>query len=160
MPTADTLILCIGNPSRGDDAAGALAATALAGRLAALPALAAGVSIIEDFQLQPEHVEDMANHQRCIIVDAALDPPWPPVLVPVDTPEQPGPFSHAATPAQLAWLFRRSHEKKPTLFTLGIPARDFCLGALPAPAVVAATDAVVTFLLDVLQATPGCCDHA
>ena len=51
MPTADTLILCIGNPSRGDDAAGALAATALAGRLAALPALAAGVSVIEDFQL-------------------------------------------------------------------------------------------------------------
>jgi hypothetical protein len=102
----------------------------------------------------------MAHHQRCIIVDAALNPPWPPVLVAVDTPEQPGPFSHAASPAQLAWLFRRSTGKDANLFTLGIPAHDFELGMPPGSATVSAADTVVTFLVDFLRATPECGGHA
>jgi hydrogenase maturation protease len=157
MPTPDTLVLCIGNPSRGDDAAG----PRVSAMLAALPALGSHMTLMEDIQLQPEHVEDMAGHRRCIIVDAALDPPWPPALVRIDTPLQPGAFSHAVSPAQLAWLFRQRFGGQPLqLFTLGIPAREFELGQPPTAAVLSATEAAVAFLTDLLQRHAEPATHA
>jgi Ni,Fe-hydrogenase maturation factor len=61
-----TLVFGIGNPIRGDDAAGWI----LAERLAAhqLP----GVEVRTGPQLQIEFVEDWARHDRVVVLDAAI----------------------------------------------------------------------------------------
>jgi len=62
---APVLIIGIGNPSRGDDALGPLAAQRLAEL--ALP----GVEVLTDFQLQVEHALDLLGRREAIFVDAA-----------------------------------------------------------------------------------------
>ncbi len=144
MTAPDTLVLCIGNPARGDDAAGSLVAAALS----VLPVTGVLLDLVEDFQLQPEHVEDMAGRRQCIIVDAALQAPWPPTLIPILAPQQPGAFSHALSPMQLAWLHaQRFPGCALSLSTLGIPARQFELGAPPTPFVREAIPVAVALLL-------------
>jgi hydrogenase maturation protease len=62
---ATTLIIGIGNPSRGDDALGPLAIEAL--EALNLP----GVECLTDFQLQVEHALDLEGRSRVIFIDAA-----------------------------------------------------------------------------------------
>jgi len=58
-------VLAVGNPSRGDDALGPLAAERLAAL--ALP----GVEVLTDFQLQVEHALDLLGRRLIVFVDAA-----------------------------------------------------------------------------------------
>jgi hydrogenase maturation protease len=72
MKVAPTLVLAVGNLSRGDDAAGPL----LAGRL--LDTNLPGVEVLVEFQLQVEHALDLAGRERVIFIDACVDAtePW------------------------------------------------------------------------------------
>ena len=59
------LVFSFGNPSRGDDALGPLAAQAI--EALALP----DVECLTDFQLQIEHVLDLQGRDRVLFVDAS-----------------------------------------------------------------------------------------
>ncbi len=64
---APVLVLAIGNPSRGDDALGPLAASRIeAMRLA-------GVEVLTDFQLQVEHALDLLGREFVLFIDAATN---------------------------------------------------------------------------------------
>ena len=124
MSDAPTLVLAVGNLSRGDDAAGPL----LAERLLAsnLP----GVEVLVEFQLQVEHALDLAGRDRVIFIDACVDAsePW------VERSLQAAPglahTSHALAPAQVLDTYRRITGKEPPpAVLLGLRARDFELGA-------------------------------
>lgn len=68
------LVLAIGNPSRGDDAAGPLLAERLQVWLGA-HGHAADVEVVTDFQLAPEHVLDLEGRRAVLLVDAAESGP-------------------------------------------------------------------------------------
>ena len=67
MSTAPVLVFGWGNPSRGDDALGPLFIEAV--QALALP----GVDCLLDFQLQVQHVLDLAGRSRILFVDAAAE---------------------------------------------------------------------------------------
>lgn len=62
--TGGALVLCIGNPARGDDGAGARVAELLAGRAPA------GVRVLAVHQLDVALAADVAAAQRVVFVDA------------------------------------------------------------------------------------------
>lgn len=122
------LIICVGNPSRGDDAAGPLIAQAL---LQATPSL----NVIETFQLQPELVEDMVGQNTVIIVDAQANTDQALTLCRIEPTTTLGWCSHALAPEQLLGLYQTAYcsgappAALPAMITLGIQANNFELGA-------------------------------
>jgi hydrogenase maturation protease len=67
--SAPVVVFAVGNPSRGDDAIG----PELCGRLEKwleIEGLADQVDLIEDFQLQIEHVLDLQGRQLALFIDA------------------------------------------------------------------------------------------
>lgn len=122
------LIICVGNPSRGDDAAGPLIAQAL---LKATPSL----NVIESFQLQPELVEDMIGQHIVIIVDAQANTDQALTLRRIEPTATLGWCSHALAPEQLLGLYQTAYGSAenpaalPEMITLGIQANSFELGA-------------------------------
>lgn len=126
-PRAPWLVLAWGNPGRGDDALGAR----LIERLQAEGLDADGrVELLWDFQLQVEHVLDLAGRQAVLLADAhrglaqcTLEPLAPAgARMPV--------FSHALAPEALLALTRQLHpQATPPAWLLAMPAEAFELGA-------------------------------
>jgi len=124
MKVAPTLVLAVGNLSRGDDAAGPL----LAERL--LATNVPGVEVLVEFQLQVEHALDLAGRERVIFIDACVDAqePW----VERRLRAMPGlaHTSHSLAPAQVLDTYRRiTGNEPPPAVLLGLRAHDFELGA-------------------------------
>ena len=74
--TAPVVVFAVGNPSRGDDAIG----PELCGRLEKWlknEGLEDQVELIEDFQLQIEHVLDLQGRQLALFIDAGENTPTP-----------------------------------------------------------------------------------
>ena len=74
--TAPIVVFAVGNPSRGDDAIG----PGLCGRLEKWlenEGLVDQVELIEDFQLQIEHVLDLQGRQLALFIDAGANTPAP-----------------------------------------------------------------------------------
>ena len=86
---APLLVIGIGNPSRGDDALGPACIEAL--EKLALPM----VELLTDFQLQVEHVLDLARCSRVVFVDASLRCASPFSFEGVDADMRVTPLSHA-----------------------------------------------------------------
>lgn len=155
------LIICVGNPSRGDDAAGPLIAQAL---LKATPSL----NVIESFQLQPELVEDMLGQHIVIIVDAQANTDQALTLRRIEPTATLGWCSHALAPEQLLGLYQTAYGSAenpaalPEMIALGIQANNFELGApvsektltLIAPITKALVDLVDTLRNAPSQAAP------
>jgi hydrogenase maturation protease len=129
-PPAPVLVFAVGNPSRGDDAAGPW----LAERLAAanLP----GVEVLTDFQWQVEHALDLEGRARVIFVDAACDADAAVTVRPVVPEERWLHTSHAFAPGQVLATYRRvTGREPPPAVLLGVRATSFELGAeMSAPA--------------------------
>lgn len=136
---APILVIGVGNPSRGDDAIGPRVIAGLqawqdAGRLA-------GVALLSAFQLQPEHVLDLAARRRIIVVDAAvgLAEPCRLAAVGLDAADraragsrhglQLGWTSHQLGPSALLALYRALYGEPPRLELLAVGAQSFDLGA-------------------------------
>lgn len=102
-PQVDWVIFGIGNRSRGDDAAGPLILDWLADQ----PPPPGGWLLLEVFQLQPEHVLDMALGRQVLFIDADLgltaQEAWR--VAPCAPDTRPRSFSHHLTPAQLLGAF-------------------------------------------------------
>ena len=138
-----------GNASRGDDAIGPL----LAERLRS--AGAQGLNVIEDHQLNIEHVSDLDSNAAALFIDASVDIAEGCRLQRIG-PSRDGNFStHAISPEALLNVFERATGRPaPESWLLHVAARDFELGAPPGAVAHAAIDAANQFLQDLL-ATPA-----
>lgn len=119
---APTLVLAVGNASRGDDALGPLAAERI--EALRLP----GVEVLVDFQLQVEHALDLLGRSRVLFIDAhaALDAPF--ALAPlVPQPDRAG-ASHALAPAAVLDVHRTLIGAPPPSWLLAIRGQSFELG--------------------------------
>ena len=141
---APLLVLAIGNPSRGDDAAGPLLAERLQAWLAGQDAhVQAQVEVIVDQQLAVEHAYDLQGRRRVLFVDAAMALPPLEQGVPAVPPPHTGvtlwnmgstaPIaisSHTCMPAYLMGLSASLFEgPPPEADLLAITGHGFDLGA-------------------------------
>lgn len=127
--TAPTLVIAIGNPSRGDDALGPVFAARLQEWLDAEGR--DDVEVIEDFQLQIEHALDLKGRQQVIFVDAGTPlQPAPYALKPVVPAPDFGHSTHAITPAAVLHVAQQTlGQQLPQASVLCIPGESFELGA-------------------------------
>lgn len=117
------LILGIGNPLRGDDAVGWLAAERLAATIHD-----PRVEIVPCHQLMPEMAEQVARADIVIFIDASktgAPGTWRMEELPPPNPAAPGPVTHHFDPpALLAWALAL-HKRAPRAFAISIPGESF-----------------------------------
>ena len=164
--TAPVLVIGIGNPSRGDDALGPVLISRLqqwqdAGWLE-------DVELLNDFQLQIEHVLDLADRERVIVVDAAASLDAPYRLLPISTETMDsgstpaavlGWTTHRLAPNALLALYRSLHGEPPPLDLLAIGGCSFELGAALSAKAAANLEVATEWLLFELQCLPTCTAH-
>ena len=119
---APTLIIGIGNPSRGDDALGPM----LIERLEALHL--PDVELLTDFQLQVEFALDLQDRQQVIFVDASLTASPPFSFTPVIAEEDASYSSHALSPGAVLHAYQKLFGKPPQADVLAIRGEAFELG--------------------------------
>lgn len=130
---APVLIFAVGNESRGDDALAPLLLRRLDSWLQK-EGRSAGFELIEDFQLQVEHVTDMSGRQMILFMDAGMDTLEPYAFYRTHASASLAPFSHALTPdAVLAVYPQIYHEAPPPAFVLCIRGEQFELGSPLSP---------------------------
>lgn len=120
---APTLVIAIGNPSRGDDALGPQTAEYLAAL--GLP----GVEVMTDFQLQVEHALDLLGRRRVVFVDAsvAIDAPF--TLARLAPAPADGVSTHALAPSAVLHAYRQlTGQPVPDAWLLAIRGHRFELG--------------------------------
>lgn len=122
---APILVFGWGNPSRGDDALGPLFVERIS--TLGLP----GIECLSDYQLQIEHVFELAGRERILFVDASVAVVAPFAisrLQPVPAAAQD--FSHALDPAVLLRVYDDFFgAPAPPAFLLEIQGETFGLGA-------------------------------
>jgi hydrogenase maturation protease len=119
---APTLVLAVGNPSRGDDALGPLAAE----RLAALNL--SGVEVLVEFQLQVEHALDLTGRRRVLFVDASASLEERFTLMPIAPHRDASYTSHAMAPPALLYSHAQLIGPPPPAWVLAIRGQSFELG--------------------------------
>ncbi len=126
---APTLVLAVGNPSRGDDALGPLAAERI--EAMNLP----GVEVLVEFQLQVEHALDLIGRSRVLFIDASASLVQPFALAPVEARCDASFTSHALAPSAVLYNYQQLIGTPPPTWVLAIRGQSFELGeALSAPA--------------------------
>lgn len=132
--SAGRLIVAVGNPSRGDDALG----PKLLEALRALDVERGGrVELLEEFQLQVEHVLDLVGREGVLFVDASNAPvPGGAALTRIAPRHGQPPASHALPPDALLGVFEQVQGvPAPPAWLLAVQGTCFELGAaLSAPA--------------------------
>ncbi len=119
------LVFAIGNESRGDDALGPLLLRQL--HAACDPAKA---ELIEDYQLQVEHVTDLAGRSAVLFVDADMSCAAPFHFSSIAAAHDHSYTSHAMTPPALLHTYRQVYgTDAPQSFLLRIRGYGFELGA-------------------------------
>jgi hydrogenase maturation protease len=142
-----TLVLGIGNPSRGDDALGPL----LLDRLAALDL--PDVELLTDFQLGPEHALDLVGRERVIFVDAAAQGEAPFRFAPLSPAHDASALTHVLSPEAVLDVFVTvTRLTLPSAFVLAIRGSEFGLGKPLSPAAAAHLEAALAFLVPRLSA--------
>ena len=123
--TAPTLIFAIGNESRGDDALAPLLLRRLQGSIEA----AVQVELIEDYQLQVEHVTDLVGRSAVLFVDADVSCVAPFHFSGIAAAHDHSYTSHAMTPFALLHTYRQVYgAEAPPACLLRIRGYDFGLG--------------------------------
>jgi hydrogenase maturation protease len=118
------LVFAIGNESRGDDALAPLLVRQLQ-----TEAIAAQVELIEDFQLQVEHVVDLLGRKAVLFVDADMSCEAPFHFSEITAVQDNSYTSHAMTPFALLHTYRQVYETDaPSSFLLRIRGYGFELG--------------------------------
>lgn len=134
QPIKPLLVIAIGNPSRGDDAIGPVLLEKLENWLAESPEAAAlqdQVELVEDFQLQLEHIVDMHGRERVLIIDAAVNQAEAYRLYPATAEPNHSVTSHALSPEALLsiWPSVYANEPHPPVYILAVRGDAFELGA-------------------------------
>ena len=151
--TAPILIFAIGNESRGDDALAPLLLRRLDVWLKA-EGRGGDFELIEDFQLQVEHVMDMAGRRMVLFIDAGMDTPAPYAFYRAQASGSCTLYSHALTPeAVLAVYPRIFQEAPPPAFVLCIRGEQFELGSALSPAAENRLEVALGFMQSLLRET-------
>ncbi len=146
---APLLVIGIGNPSRGDDALGPACIDAL--EAAVLPP---AVELLTEFQLQVEHVLDLARCSRVVFVDASIACASPFSFDTIEADMRVTPLSHALSPAELLGVYRRVQgAAPPPARLLAIRGFEFELGSPLSSLARANLEAAVRFLMTRLPDT-------
>lgn len=117
------LIFAIGNESRGDDALAPLLLRELQSRR--IPE----VELIEEYQLQVEHVTDLTGCDRVLFIDADLSCAEPYEFTEISAEKDGSYTSHALNPTALLHAYRQVYRKDaPPAFLLRIRGYRFELG--------------------------------
>ena len=118
-----TLVLCWGNPSRGDDALGPSFADALSAKQ--LP----GTEIMQDYQLQIEYCLDLHRRARILFVDAGISGKAPYTLHQLQAERDNSYSSHSLSPQALLAVYEQTRgQAAPPSFLLTIRGYEFELG--------------------------------
>lgn len=125
---APTVVIAIGNPSRGDDALGPILAQRLEAWLEEEGRN--DVEVIEDFQLQIEHALDLKGREQVIFVDAGTgSTPAPFSLEPAVAVADFGHSTHAISPGAVLHVYHQTlGELPPPAWVLCIRGESFELG--------------------------------
>ena len=119
---APILLFAIGNESRGDDA---LAPLLVRG----LESWAGRVEMIEDYQLQVEHVTDLVGRSAVLFIDADVSCAEPFHFSEIAAVKDSSYTSHVMTPFALLHTYRQVYgEDAPPAFLLRIRGYGFELG--------------------------------
>lgn len=152
MP-APTLIFAVGNESRGDDALAPLLLRRLQEWVAS-EGLDEQLELLEEFQLQVEHVADMIGRRLVLLVDAGMDMPAPYTFYRAEARNSPALFSHALTPEALFSVYEQVYrEAPPPIFVLCIRGERFELGAGLSPEAEGRLEAALDFTRVLLRET-------
>lgn len=144
---APVLVLAVGNPSRGDDALGPVAAQRLAEL--ELP----GVEVLTDFQLQVEHALDLLGRRLVVFVDAAASGSTPFALQAVSAATAGHHCTHSLPPPAVLDAYRRlTGDEPPPARLLAIRGHDFELGAPLGAAASANLEAALSAVAPILLA--------
>lgn len=126
--TAPVVVFAVGNPSRGDDAIGPV----LCGRLEKWlenEGLAEQFELIEDFQLQIEHVIDLQGRALALFIDAGIDTPAPFSFQRIAPVGGIAHTTHELPPEAVLQVFRQTEKAEPPpSFTLCVRGEEFELG--------------------------------
>ncbi len=139
-----------GNTARGDDAIGPMLAERLRAREAP------GLVVIEDHQLNIEHVTDMTGDSAVLFIDASIEIDEGFRLERIG-PSNDGNFStHAISPQALLNVYEQTMKSPaPDAWLLHVAARDFELGAEPGDIALRAIDEASSFLEKLLAHAPA-----
>jgi hydrogenase maturation protease len=125
---APILLLGIGNESRGDDALAPLLLRELE-RWLKTAGLPGKVELLEDYQLQVEHVTDLIGRNAVLFIDADVTCTDPFDFSEVAAEKDDSYTTHAMTPAALLHAYRRVYQTDaPPAFLLRIRGHEFGLG--------------------------------
>lgn len=131
MPSGDErtdppalLILAYGNTARGDDGLGPCLLHTLQ-RWQAAGRLTRRLQLLEDFQLQPEHVLDLRTPRQVVFVDASRTDPPPYRIHPLSANPRPQVHSHALDPNDLLGLYREVYGPPPPARLLAVRGEAF-----------------------------------
>lgn len=121
----NTLIICIGNEIRSDDA------VALYLKKEIEKLILPFVEIISVHQLTPELAEIISKFDKVIFADASLEVLNEPVLRKLEVDENLTPrltINHSFTPESLVYLARKLYNSLPEAYLLSIPVINFEFG--------------------------------
>jgi hydrogenase maturation protease len=122
---APILVFAVGNESRGDDALAPLLLRSLEGSADA----AGRVELIEDYQLQVEHVTDLTGRSAVLFVDADVSCAEPFHFSEIAAERDSSYTSHVMTPFALLHTYRQVYGiDAPPAFLLRIRGYNFELG--------------------------------
>lgn len=123
---APVLVFGIGNESRGDDALAPLLVRALKGEAGT----GGRVELLEDYQLQVEHVTDLAGRSAVLFIDADMSCAEPFHFSEIAAAHDHSYTSHAMTPSALLHAYRQVYGvDAPPTFLMRIRGYDFELGS-------------------------------
>lgn len=143
---APLLVLAVGNPSRGDDALGALFVERALVLLEA--EVAAGqIELLCDYQLQIEHALDLAGRRQVVFVDASVRAEAPYEYAPVRARRDESFSSHALSPAAVLETHRSIAGEPPPAWVLAIRGERFELGEAISPMAIEHLEAALTFFV-------------
>ena len=144
--TAPLVIFAVGNPSRGDDAIGPLLCARLAGWLDST-GLAGEVELVEDFQLNIEHVLDLPGRQFALFIDAGARSPAPFTFRRIVAVPGLAHSTHALPPESVLQVYRQTEGcAAPPAFVLCVRGEEFELGAALSAAAENHADAAFALL--------------
>ena len=123
--TYKVAVLCYGNPSRGDDALAPLVYE----QLTELFEDRVDLLLINDFQLQIEHIVDLQQAELVLFVDAHISCAAPFEFTALPISDQLSHTSHALAPTDLLGFYQQSLRiQPPPAYILAIKGESFELG--------------------------------
>jgi hydrogenase maturation protease len=125
---APVVVFAIGNPSRGDDALGPQLASRFAAELEQA-GLESVFELIDDFQLQIEHVLDLQDRNLALFIDAGTGTPAPYCFRRLEPGSGYGQMTHALAPEAVLQVYQDAMGGiPPPAFVLCVRGESFELG--------------------------------